>query len=213
MALAARSSVDSASSHMLGLAMLRADPHAWRLDQAAQSAAVDDALADGTATAQHYRRRYPHLTVSEIARELSVTISVTDDDPMVSSIWRFAEYRPRPPHILLYTRGLAPLEEARQMPLVRQLLGDATPHEVFIAHEIYHHAEAIRPDVPIARRNPLALLKIGRLRWSTGLAAMAEIAAGAFAQSLLALPCHPKALDSIVLSHARARSVTPTTSE
>jgi hypothetical protein len=31
---------------------------------------------------------------------------------MVGSILRFAEYRPRPPRIVLYTQGLAPLEQA-----------------------------------------------------------------------------------------------------
>jgi len=98
----------AASPEALGLAMLRADPHGWRLDRAAQLAAVSDALADGAATARDLRERFAVLTPQEIARELQVPIETTDDDPMIGSIWRFAEYRPRPPRIMLYNRGNRP---------------------------------------------------------------------------------------------------------
>lgn len=49
----------AASPETLGLAMLAADPHAWRLDRAAQLAAVSDALADGAATARNLQARFP----------------------------------------------------------------------------------------------------------------------------------------------------------
>ena len=114
---------------------------------------------------------------------------------MVGSIWRFAEYRPRPPRIVLYSRGLALLERTLTGALATRLLGPATPRDVFIAHELYHHAEAIRPEVSIAWRYRPTLFRIGNWHWRTGIAALAEIAAGAFAQSLLELPCHPKVLD------------------
>jgi hypothetical protein len=130
-----------------------------------------------------------------LARELKVPIESTDDDPLVGSIWRFAEYRPRPPRIVLYSRGLAPLEAMLVGTMATRLLGRATPRDVFIAHELYHHAEAVRSEVPIARRYQPTLLRIGNWHWRTGVAALAEIAAGAFAQSLLELPCHPKVLD------------------
>ena len=39
----------------------------------------------------------------------------------------------------------------------------------------------------------------GTGHWRTGIAALAEIAAGAFAQSLLDLPCHQKALDFVAV--------------
>src|SRR5882757_8036382 len=194
--------IAAASPETLGLAMLKADPHGWRLDRAAQFAAVSDALADGAATAKDLRKRFPALTPREVARELRVPIETTDDDPMVGSIWRFAEYRPRPPHIMLYDRGIAPLE--RGLANSEQLLGRATPRDVFVAHELYHHAEAIRSEVPIARRHQPTLFRIGNWRWRTGVAALAEIAAGAFAQSLLDLPRHPKVLDFVAVDSISA---------
>jgi hypothetical protein len=196
--------IAAALPETLGLAMLRADPHGWRLDRAAQLAAVSDALADGAATASDSRKRFPARTPQEIARELGIAIETTDEDPMVGSIWRFAEYRPRPPRIMLYIRGIAPLE--RPLASSERLLGGATPRDVFVAHELYHHAEAIRSEVPIARRYQPTLFRIGSWRWRTGVAALAEIAAGAFAQSLLDLPCHPCVLNLVALDTIAPRT-------
>jgi len=179
--------------------MLHADPHAWRLDPSTQFAAVSDALADGIAAAGNLRTRFADASPDQIVREFGLRVETTDDDPAVGSIWRFAEYRPRPPRIVLYSRGLAPLERSLTGSRAAQLLGRATLREVFIAHELYHHIEAIRPDLPIARRYQPSVLRIGNWHWRTGIAALAEIAAGAFAQSLLGLPCHPKALDFVAV--------------
>lgn len=197
----------TATPEALGLMMLKADPHAWRLDRSTQIAAVSDALAEGTATAESLRQRFPGLTPQEIARELAVPIKTTDDDPMAGSIWRFAEYRPRPPHILLYNRGLALLDRALVGAPARQVLGTAILPDVFVAHELFHHAEATRSGQPIARRYRPTLFRIGNWHWRTGIAALAEIAAGAFAQSLLNLPCHPKVLDLVAIDAISAHAL------
>jgi hypothetical protein len=189
----------AASPEALGLVMLEADVHAWRLDRATQLAAVRDALADGAATAEALRARFPELAPHEIAAELNVPVAETDADPLVGSLWRFAEYQGRPARILLYSRGLAPLDGVIAGRLAARLLGPATPREVFIAHELFHHIEATRSETPIARRYQPSLFRIGGWRWRTGIAALAEIAAGAFAQSLLGLPCHPRVLDLLAL--------------
>jgi hypothetical protein len=180
----------------LGLAMLQADPHAWRLDRSTQHAAVAAALADGMAAAANLRMRFAGLSPEQIAGALGLPVETIDNDPMVGSIWRFAEYRPRPPRIVLYRRGLLPLECSSR---AAQLLGVATPRDVFIAHELYHHIESVRPEIPIARRYQPTLFRIGNWHWRTGIAVLAEIAAGAFAQSLLDLPCHPRALDFVAV--------------
>lgn len=198
--------ITTVTPEALGLMMLEADPHAWRLDRSTQIAAVSDALAEGTATAENLQRRFPRLMPQEIARELAVPIKTTDDDPMAGSIWRFAEYRPRPPHILLYNRGLALLDRALVGAPARQVLGTAMLPDVFVAHELFHHAEATRSGQPIARRYQPTLFRIGNWHWRTGIAALAEIAAGAFAQSLLNLPCHPKMLDFVAIDAISANA-------
>jgi hypothetical protein len=191
--------VMAASPETLGLVMLKADVHARRLDRARQLAAVRDALADGAATAEALRARFSDLAPHEIAAGLNVPVAETDDDPLVGSLWRFAEYQERPARIVLYSRGLAPLDGVIAGRLAVRLLGQATPRDVFVAHELFHHIEATRSDMPIARRHRPALFRIGGWQWRTGIAALAEIAAGAFAQSLLDLRCHPRVLDLIAL--------------
>ena len=180
MAQAFPGEIASASPGTLGLSMLKADVQAARLDDRAQIAAVSDALADGEATAKDVRLRFPGFSPREIARAFGVPVEAGDDDPLVG---------------LIYTRGLAPLDRALADGLAKRLLGEATVEDVFIAHELYHHLEATRPEVPIARRHQATLLRIGKWRWRTGIAMLSEIAAGAFAQALLDLPCHPKVLD------------------
>jgi hypothetical protein len=196
--------IAAAPPEALGLDMLEADPHARRLDRSTRLSAVRDALADGTATAKTLRTRFPDLAPQAIAHELGVLVETVDDDPMVGSLWRFAEYRARPTRIVLYSRGLAPLDRVAKTPPAMRMLGPVTPREVFIAHELFHHAEAIRPDIPIARRYQATLFRIGGLSWRTGLAALSEIAAGAFAQGLLDLPCHPRVLDLLALDAVSA---------
>jgi hypothetical protein len=198
--------IAAASPETLGLLMLQDDPHGWRLDQAAQSAAVGDALAEGTSVANALQARFLDRSPSEMAHALGVAVETTDDDPMTGSLWRFAEYRRRPPTILLYSRGLAPLERADISSLVTRLLGPASAKDVFVAHELFHHAEASRPDIGITQRHRPTLFRIGGWRWRTGIAALSEIAAGAFAQALLGLPCHPKVLDLMVLDAVSAQA-------
>jgi hypothetical protein len=190
---------EDASPRALALAMLQADPHAWRLGRTAQLAAVSDALADGATIALNLRGRFAGVGPRGIALGLGVAVEATNDDPLVGSIFRFAEYRPRPPCIKLYNRGLAALDSAVCGSLARHLLGSATLQDVFIAHELYHHAEATRTDVPIARRHQATLFRVGGWHWRTGIAALPEVAAGACAQSLLDLPCHPRMLDLVAM--------------
>src|SRR5262249_23728008 len=118
--------IASASPETLGLLMLKSDPHAARLDDRSQLAAVSDALADGAAAASDLRKRFPGSAPRDIAHALCVPVEATDDDPLVGSIWRFAEYRPRPPSIVIYTRGLAPLDQALAGNLAMRMLGEAT---------------------------------------------------------------------------------------
>ena len=178
--------------------MLKADPHAWRLDRAAQLGRGFRCARGRSGDSQGFASALPRPdAASESPASFGVPIETTDDDPMVGSLWRFAEYRPRPPRIVLYRRGIAPLDRALVDSLAERLLGRATPQDVFVAHELYHHAEAIRSEIPIARRYRPTLFRIGSWHWRTGIAALSEIAAGAFAQSLLDLPCHPRVLDFI----------------
>lgn len=132
---------DVAHFGKLGLDMPRADLHGWRLDDATQLAAVRDALDGGTRAAKELRRRFAEHAPHQIARELAVPIEKSNDDPMVGSLWRFAEHQRHPIRILIYSRGLVRYERPLLGTLADRILGEATAEDVFVAHELFHHAE------------------------------------------------------------------------
>jgi hypothetical protein len=50
----------------------------------------------------------------------------------------------------------------RAWSLAQQTLGRAALQDVFVAHELFHHAEATRTEPPVARRYRPTLFRIGR---------------------------------------------------
>jgi hypothetical protein len=178
------------SPEALGLVMLEADVHAWRLDRATELAAVRDALADGAATAEALRARFPDLAPHEIAAELDVPVA----RPMPIR-WSDRSGLPNTRGAALHSAlGRVALLDARSQATWPRGCWGWQRREVFIAHELFHHIEATRSDTPIARRYQPTLFRIGL--------ALADRHRGAgrdrgrcIAQSLLGLPCHPRVLD------------------
>ena len=81
-----------------------------------------------------------------------------------------------------------------------------TARPVYLAHELYHHFDLARGEGSIVQCNRVVLFQLGRFRWTSGVAAIAEIAAGAFAQRLLGLRFHPKLLDLLAAYEANPAS-------
>jgi hypothetical protein len=93
----------------------------------------------------------------------------------------FADYMPRPPRIRLFRPAIAALD--RRLADYPESLAEGT-RPIFLAHELFHHWEELHPG--------RALLRLHRDR------RLPEIAAGAFAQELLGLRCHPEQLDRLM---------------
>jgi len=96
-----------------------------------------------------------------------------------------AEYASRPPAIRLFAESV-------------RAVGAADPSlsvsGIYLAHELYHHLEATGLE-PASAQARVTLARLGRWRWESGIPALSEIAAHAFAQALLDLPFFPGALD------------------
>jgi hypothetical protein len=109
----------------------------------------------------------------------------------------FAEYAERPPTITLYRRAIdwanRQLTASRECDMLN--LEDCTP--VFLAHELYHHLARRAPREPFSRAYRVTLLQFGRWRWTSRIASLEEIAAGAFAQSLLGMKVHPRLIEPL----------------
>jgi hypothetical protein len=153
------------------------------------------ALADGQALAKTARIG---SEPAALAAELGLAVAYDDDEIAVVGQIFSADYRPKPPRIRLYTRALAGIDRCLAVPGVADTLGTALSAPVLLAHEIYHHLDLARPR-SLAKRCPITSLKLGSWQLKTEVPAMAEIAAGRFAATLLGLHCHPKLLDLLLL--------------
>jgi hypothetical protein len=171
----------------LGRLILESDPQFRRVAPGRVEALVAAALEDGAALAHTMPCRDPRRLAE--THGLAV-IEATETGDFGTTIV-FADYQPG--RIRLYRATLDRLSA---------LAGeDVTP--IFLAHEIYHHLDQARP-VPLARQHRVTILG----PWTSDLASLAEIAAGAFAQTLLALPYHPKRLELMAIEAWRSAVVT-----
>jgi hypothetical protein len=183
------------TARSLGLSLLAQDALFPRIPEQARSALVDAALHDGSARAEAIARELgsdPWI----IARRLGVSIVNSDADASFGSVIVFAEYTAQPPRITLYRNAIAGMNQRLAHPLLRVLAaGDYA--QTVVAHELYHHLAHSGAQPTLSRRHRVEQFRIGRWRWSGGIAHLEEIAAGAFAKALLGLKFHPRLLELV----------------
>src|SRR5476651_1206094 len=71
----------------------------------------------------------------------------------------------QPARIVLYSQGIAPLYRAVAGPLAARLLGQATPQDVFVAHELFHLFFLMRRRPPRSTLFPYTTLFRSRLAY------------------------------------------------
>ena len=177
----------------LGRGLLREDPHAARLSDGEVCLLVEAAFADGNALAEHAIERWGG-DPERIAGANAVPVQDSEADGGYGTTLVFAEYRSRPLGIVLYRPVIDALERWLQRLPLGRLLGLDSLRGVFLAHELYHHFDEARPRA-LPDRHRVPVLRLGPLRLTAAVAAMREVAAGAFAQRLLCLRHHPRLLD------------------
>lgn len=187
-----------AAPRALGLLLLREDPQFARVASGQRDALIDAALEDGRRMADSISGRWGNGP-DAIARRCGVCVSESSIDQGWGTAVVYAQYTDRPPRITLFRPAIERMQRGLAQPGVRHIAGIAQAQPVLLAHELYHHFDAVRDDPPLARRHRVTLLRLGPWRWTSGLVSLAEIAAGAFAQRLLGLRWHPKFFDLITV--------------
>lgn len=187
-----------AGPQALGLLELREDPQFPRIPVERRVALVEAALEDGCSLADRTRDLWGSDPMT-IAARCNVPVVLSEDDAGFGSTIVHAEYRTRPPSITLYLPAIRHLDRLVSEQGAQVRLGIDQTAPVFVAHELYHHFDCTRGSAPLSRQHRVRLLGIGPWNWTSGLASLSEIAAGAFAQRLLGLSFHPKTLDSLLL--------------
>lgn len=195
--------VDVASTdHALASDLLAADPQFHRIEDDRRDAMIASALAIGVASADDVRRRHGN-DPDVIAAALGIPVEVSGTPADYGSTLVFAEYHARPPRVALFPDAIARVDACLADAATRAYWRIASARPVYVAHELFHHLDA--DAVTRLPTHRVTLFALGRWRWTAGVAALSEIAAGAFAQRLLDLPAHPRFLDLL----AAGRPVTP----
>ncbi|MCW5621156.1 MAG: hypothetical protein KIS79_08635 [Burkholderiales bacterium] len=193
-----RAALPHATAQQLAALILAEDPQAARLSARRAHELVDAALTDGVELAARVAQQWGH-DPDQIAAAAGIEVIDVDGSNDYGSTRVYAEYLPRGSRVYLYRPALAAIDRHLCADGLAALLGVYAAREVFLAHELYHHFDLTRAAGPLASRHRVVLLTLGRWRWTSGLSSLAEIAAGAFAQSLLELRCHAKLLDVLTL--------------
>jgi hypothetical protein len=185
----------------LGVLVLRDDPQFGRIPQSRAPALVAAALADGQCFAEDLAARLGRCP-DALAEALRVPVRDLARDSDYGTTVVYAEYLTRPPRIRLYRRPLQALARHLQPDAPGAPLAIEDVRAIYLAHELYHHLDATRSGPSLAAQHRVTVCSVGRWRWTSGLASLPEIAAGAFAQALLGLRYHPKLLDLFTLFDA-----------
>jgi hypothetical protein len=188
----------AATPMALGLLELERDRQFHRIAPPDRQRLVRVALDAGVEAAGVLRTSAGRESPREIADRLGVHVeTIEDKSGGYDTVSVFADYQLRPPRIRLYARAIARLDRHLEDYPDGDRLAVTGTRPVFVAHELFHHLEGLDRKRALARRERVATLKLGPFRLTTGLSSLAEIAAGAFAQSLLGLRHHPKLLDVV----------------
>jgi hypothetical protein len=179
----------------LGCALLCEDRLAASFSLQEMRALTDAALIDGSLLADEVGRRWGG-DPDAVAAASRIPVENADTDAGYGTTLVFAQYRTRPLGIVLNRPAIAALDRQLRVSRLGSLLGIDGSRRVFLAHELYHHFDEERA-APLCSRHRVPVLRLGPLRVSAPLTGMREIAAGAFAQRLLRLPFHPRALDAV----------------
>lgn len=172
--------------------LLAADPLFRRLAPGEAERIAAEAVADGRGRAASWTGRTP----DEVAAALGLAVRELDGDNLFGSVFQFAEYRSRPPQVLLYASAMARLRNLIAQHGLAGTIGIEDPRPLYLAHEVYHHLATLAPGPPRAQATVLAL---GPVRVTSRLTRAAEVGAAAFAAALTGARRHPRLVDKLVL--------------
>jgi len=195
----------AATPEAIGMLLLRDDPQFARIDVGGARPLVEAALEDGRRLASVIRLTCGVAPVVIAERNAVRVVEVGEANDYGTTVV-YAEYTERPPEIRLFLPAIRALNRCLTDSELCRAMGLADVAPVFLAHELYHHLDCLRDSDRLVARHRVPLLRLGPVHWTTGLASLPEIAAGAFAQHLLGLRYHPKILDLLTLFHAEPRA-------
>lgn len=172
------------------------DPLNNKISDELRQEMIEKANECGRQEALKIKEKYPNVSIKKIAKKMNLEITEKDSNGMDSYIM-FACYN-SPNKVTLFMKNVMLVKAFIKENSLNNKLDYVDVESVLLAHEMFHHIEENNKEI-YTRATKIVLWKIGSYKYKSGLVALGEIAAMAFAKELLSLNYNPYIFDIIML--------------
>jgi hypothetical protein len=152
------------------------------------------------------RNKYGSKSILEYAQQLGIKVTELEDGDSKDYIL-FARFN-SPNKISIYMKNIRKAEELVKNQNLNLLFDGVKIEDVLIAHEMFHFIEDNNKEI-YTRAAKIMLWRLGPIKYHSGLVALGEIAAMAFAKELLQLSYYPNLFDILLLyPHDKSKAKT-----
>jgi len=138
-----------------------------------------------------------NLDVEEFLIAEAVQIE-ENDDPLPGFYLNFAEYRKNPPRIRLSNRAIQQTEKVIQDERLGLLLEEVDLRRLILAHELFHHLEAVEPDI-YTNHAQIDIKRFGKFRNGVRVRTAGEIAAVHFSKLVSGVSYCPAVMEFLLI--------------
>jgi len=162
---------------------------------------INSALNIGREMANRIAEEFCSRNPVSIAQKMMVKIEYVPRIELIGSKIVYSEYVPKPPTIILYKGSISLKNKFIEVNELRQMFPQKDIILSHIAHELFHHIEETRIG-RISEKFTITTLNMGFIKVKSGINALREISAHAFANSLLNIKGPPpRILDFFICSN------------
>jgi hypothetical protein len=159
---------------------------------------VEQAAEYGRGAARDLRARLGAAEPAALSERLGVQVVWSDNPYVFGKIVQTSTYAQRARTVTVYTGSVEEMNRFLAAQGLIPILGISDVGPVYLAHELFHHLE----EDSLGRAANLVQVtnfKLGPLVRRSGIGQLSEIAADAFAQTLLGLSFAPRLLDYLTV--------------
>jgi hypothetical protein len=190
------SELKAIDENVWGIYTFKRDPIVGKVSDKEKEEIIAEAIECGRQEAIDLKNKYGNISCRQYAGHLGISIS-EDEKGNSGDYILFARFN-APDRISVYMDNVKKTEEIVREENLNRLLDEVKIEDVLIAHEIFHFIESSDKNI-YTRRKKIRLWRIGPIEYTSGLMAVGEIAAMAFARELLSLSYSPNLFDILLL--------------
>lgn len=157
----------------------------------------EQAVLCGQRYADDCLQKYGDISIEEMAEKMGLEVIYKERTQSKFRVL-FADFQ-EPKTIHIYSEGIDKAAEFLEDPAIREAFGEDTDlTSILMAHELFHVVELRNPKI-WTRTYRVQLWKVGKIRNTSPLAVLSEIAAMAFAARLNRIDYSPYVLDAFLV--------------